>query len=232
MFIIGLDLSINYASYCISKDFKEFWFGSIINDPSLSLKKRDELITLTDFIDNFNVVFTNRACNKNANKSKNYTDTERLKLINHIEVSSKLINEINSITNYDTNVVVGLEGMSYGSKGSAAFDVPQITGVIRRDILFDILNSDVNRMFIFTPSELKNCIGCKGNAGKEFIFDAFVSNPMIDDIKDDTFYEYIIKNKDDKFIKNITPKGIKIESPFNDIIDSYLSILKIYSIIK
>jgi len=232
MFIIGLDLSINYASYCISKDFEEFWFGSIINDPSLSLKKREELVNLTDFIDNFEVIFTSRACNKNANKSKNYTDAERLKLINHVEVSSKLINQINSITKYDTNVIIGLEGMSYGSKGSASFDVPQITGIIRRDILFDILNSDVNRLFIFTPSELKNIIGCKGNAGKEFIFDAFTSNPMIDNIKDDTFYEYIIKNKDEKFIKNITDGGIKIESPFNDIIDSYLSVLKIYSTIK
>ena len=232
MFIVGIDYSINYASYCIFENFNKFHFGTVINDKSISLKRKSELLYLNEYIENFNILFTNRTDEKVKTTDYDYIKSERLKLLNHIEISSKFINEINKITNYSSDIIVGMEGMSYGSKGSAAFDIPHATGILKRDIVFDLISSDLNKFFIFTPSELKNAIGAKGNCGKEIIFDTFITNPIIESMYDNEFYKYILKNKDDKIVRNIGINGTKIESPFNDMLDAYLSVLKIYNSIK
>lgn len=232
MYIIGLDFSINYASFCVSKNFQEFTFGTIINDKSLSLKRKSELISISEYIDSFNVIFTSRTEGSKKESESDYIKNERLKLLNHIEISSKLINEINKITNYSKDVIVGIEGMSYGSQGSAAFDIPHATGILKRDILFDLIGTDINKLFIFAPGELKNSIGAKGNAGKDVIYDAFMENPIIETLKDNDFYNYLQRHKDENYIRHVCKNGIKIESPFSDMIDSYLSVVKIYNILR
>ena len=195
------------------------------------MKRKSELISISEYVDNFNVIFTNRTDDKSKD-NYDYIKSERLKLLNHIEISSKLINEINKITTYSRDIIVGIEGMSYGSKGSAAFDIPHATGILKRDIVFDLINSDLNKLFIFTPGELKNTIGAKGNAGKDIIYDMFMENPIIEHVKENDFYNYLIKHKDEKFIRNIGKNGVTIESPFSDMIDAYLSVLKIYTLLK
>jgi len=228
MYYIGLDLSVNYSSYTITKDFDDFYFGSIINDTGLSSKKKDFFDDMMSTVFNFEVEYTNRS-KKDSNNS--YSENEREKLINYIEVSSKLINSIRKRIGFDSDCIVGIEGMSYGSKGMSTFDIPFLTGIIRRDILIDLLKSDVNRLFIFSPSELKNAIGCKGNAKKDKIFEAFIKQPIIPSLAEDDFYNYIKKNCEyETYIKQVNSKGeVHIGSPFNDIIDSTLPLLKIYN---
>lgn len=227
MYYIGLDLSVNYSSFTISKDFKEFTFGSIINDTGLSQKKKNYFDELSFQMDNFELRYTNRS---KRTHDKNYSETEREKLVNYIEVSNLLFNTIRDITNFSTDLIIGIEGMAYGAQGMAVFDIPFLTGIIRRDLLIELLKSDSNRLFIFSPSELKNTIGCKGNAKKGDIFNAFMENPQIESIKDDRFYNYIKQNQHDPYIKNDADgkKDAHIGSPFNDIIDSYLPVLKFY----
>ena len=232
MYIIGLDLSINYSSYTITKDFEKFWFGSIINDPSLSFKSQSNLITLTQQLSDFDLSFTKRVCSKHVKKI-DYIDSEREKLVNFIEVTSLLQKNINQIVGNITNtdIIIGIEGFSYGSKGNATFDIPSISGIIKKELLINILHSDINRLFIFSPSDLKKSFDCKGNAGKYEILSKFIDDPIIEHVKNTDFYNYV---KDNKFnIYRIDNKGkYIINSPFNDIIDGYLSVSKIYSKLK
>lgn len=229
MYYIGLDLSINYSSFTVSKDFKEFKFGSIINDTGLSMKKKNYFDELTFSLDgSFTLKYTNRS--KKSNGVKSYTDNERDKLVNYIEVSNLLCNTLNDIIEYNQDVIIGIEGMAFGAQGMAVFDIPFLTGIIRRDLLVNVLKSDVKRLFIFSPSELKNTIGCKGNAKKGDIYNMFLQNPGIESVKEDFFYQYILKNGFDPYIKQVNEKNgeVHIGSPFNDIIDSYLPVLKFY----
>ena len=182
MFIIGLDLSINNSSYTVlDLEKNEIYFGSIVNDVSISKKKIDRLNDLSYMINNFSICFT-----------------------------------------------TGLEGFSYGSQGMAVFDVPMLTGIIRKDILETIAQFDANRIFVFPPSDLKKEFGCKGNSDKGVIFTEFIKDPKTEVIKNSEFYNFLVRNKNDKLISNVnSSEHLIIESPFNDIIDSYLSVYKI-----
>jgi Holliday junction resolvasome RuvABC endonuclease subunit len=232
MYFIGIDFSINYASFCISEDFRKFWFGSVVNDPKISKKNIENLISIADTYNTFYVDFINRE----YNKKKDYNLTERLKLINYINISSKLIELIKKILGESKDVIVGIEGLSYGSKGASTFDIPMATGILRQNILTDILDNDISKFFTFSPSELKMSIGCKGNASKVDIFDSFIVNPIIENFKDNSFYNFIIENKDNPnydIVHTYKRSGdLKIESPYNDMIDAYLSIVKIYNLLK
>lgn len=191
MFIVGLDLSINYSSYSVlDLDKGCIHFGSIVNDISISKKKINYLNDLTAELNNFHIAFTNSAGSKQSVHQLDYLDSERMKLINYFEISKTLCNEINSITGKSTDVIVGLEGFSYGSQGMAVFDVPMLTGIIRYHLVEKILNFDVNRMFVFPPSDLKKVFGCKGNADKGVIFKEFLKDPKSNIVKNSDFYNF------------------------------------------
>ena len=98
------------------------------------------------------------------------------------------------------------------------------TGMLRRELL-KLINNDINRFFVFSPSELKNSINCKGNAPKLDILNQFKEDPIIEKVKESDLYQ-IVKNQD------IYDKKNNIISPISDLIDSYLGIIKIYSQLK
>jgi len=230
MFIIGLDLSINYSSYTIlDTDRNEVSFGSVINDVSISKKKMDRLSDLSSMTEGLYFDFTSSAGNKTSVHQLDYLNCERMKLLNYIEISKLLCNSINKVTKKSSDVVIGVEGFSYGSNGMAVFDVPMLTGIIREHSLGSVLGFDVNRMFVFPPSDLKKEFGCKGNADKGVIFKEFIKDPKLDVVKNSQFYDFLLRNKDDKSVSSVNASGKTIvESPFNDIIDSYLSVYKIF----
>lgn len=229
MFIIGLDLSINNSSYTVlDLEKNEIYFGSIVNDVSISKKKIDRLNDLSYMINNFSICFTSTAGSKTSVHQLDYLNCERMKLINYIEISKSLSKDITKITKKSSNVIIGLEGFSYGSQGMAVFDVPMLTGIIRKDILETIAQFDANRIFVFPPSDLKKEFGCKGNSDKGVIFTEFIKDPKTEVIKNSEFYNFLVRNKNDKLISNVnSSEHLIIESPFNDIIDSYLSVYKI-----
>jgi hypothetical protein len=79
-------------------------------------------------------------------------------------------------------------------------------------------------LFVFSPGELKNAIGAKGNAGKYDIFTQFKDSPLL--AKDSDLHRCILQNED-QILKDLT-----IKSPFSDMIDSYLAVLKIHESLK
>ena len=81
-------------------------------------------------------------------------------------------------------------------------------------------------MFVFSPGELKNAIGCKGNAPKGDIFNKFKDDPLLDAVKESDLHKAVLR--EDWMVTN---KG-DIVSPIMDMIDGYLGVTKFHQILK
>jgi Holliday junction resolvasome RuvABC endonuclease subunit len=219
MTIVSIDFSILYPGICICKDFKEFKWLSVVNTKP---KKADQenLDYLVKNYPNIKIEKTNTV----RKTHPEYHITERVKLINYQELISKIITEILREVG-DDEVIVAIEGISFGSKGNSLVDISQSTGILKHELLTRVLNGNAERLFIFSPSELKNAIGCKGNANKMDIFNQFRSDPQIEAIKKSDLFKAI---STEKWIV----QGDKILSPIIDMVDSYLGIVKIYHLSK
>jgi Holliday junction resolvasome RuvABC endonuclease subunit len=220
MTIISIDFSILYPGICICKDFKDFKWFSIVN----TKPKKVDQNNLDYLIQNYSNIKIKKTSSIRKTHSE-YHITERIKLINYQELISKIITQILDEIDED-NIIVSIEGISFGSKGNSLVDISQSTGILKHEILTKILNNNADRLFIFSPSELKNAIGCKGNASKLDIFYQFKNDPQLESLKDSDLYNAIhnenwIINDDDKII-----------SPIIDMVDATLGIIKIYQLLK
>jgi len=219
MTIVSIDFSILYPGICICKDFKEFKWLSVINTKP---KKADQ-----DNLDYLVKNYPNIKIEKTKTVRKTHPEyhiTERVKLINYQELISKIITEILHEVG-DDEVIVAIEGISFGSKGNSLVDISQSTGILKHEILTQVLKNNADRLFIFSPSELKNSIGCKGNANKMDIFNQFKTEPQIEEIKSSDLYKAV---HNEKWIV----QGEKIISPIIDMVDAVLGIVKIYQLSK
>jgi len=97
--------------------------------------------------------------------------------------------------------------------------------MLKQKIVDKILSGDADRFFVFSPSELKNAIGAKGNANKLDIFNKFIEDPILEQVKKSDLYKLITA-------ENWIIKDSKVASPIIDMIDSYLGIVKIYELLK
>ncbi len=219
MTIVSIDFSILYPGICICKDFKEFKWLSVVNT---KLRKADQenLDYLLKNYPNIKIKKTNTV----RKTHPEYHITERVKLINYQELISKIITEVLHEVG-DDEVIVAIEGISFGSKGNSLVDISQSTGILKHELLTRVLKNNADRLFIFSPSELKNAIGCKGNANKMDIFNQFKSEPQIEEIKSSDLYKAV---NAEKWIV----QGDKILSPIIDMVDSVLGIIKIYQLSK
>jgi hypothetical protein len=204
---------------CLSRDFEEFWWIGGVNTPNLTKKLR-KLYEGHDRPDQgLEFVFVDTK----EPKSQYYHITERNKLGNQVDLVNAMIDRVKKRLQ-GSPVVVGIEGFSYGSQGNSLVDLAHGTGILKQAILKELLNNKLELMFVFSPSELKNSIGEKGNCGKLEVFEAFMDDPMIEGIENHHFYQFIQVNKDELY-----KPGKEVKSPIMDMIDSYLSILKLRS---
>lgn len=219
MTIVSIDFSILYPGVCFCKDFKEFKWLSVVNT---KLKKADQtnLSYLLGKYPNIKIEKTTTI----RKTHPEYHITERVKLINYKELVNKLVDEILREVG-DDEVIIAIEGMSFGSKGNSLVDIAQSTGILRHELLTRVLKDNADRLFIFSPSELKNAIGCKGNANKMDIFNQFKTDPQIEALKDSSLYKAV-------HAENWIVNGDKVVSPLIDMIDAYLGIVKIYQLLK
>lgn len=219
MTIVSIDFSILYPGICIVKDFKDFKWSSIVNT-KITKKERENLDGLVKLYPNLSIKYTSSKRKTEAE----YHLTERTKLINYQELVDLIIEEILEKTN-DDNIICAIEGISYGSKGNALVDISQSTGILKIKLIEEVLNNQHDRLFVFSPSELKNAIGAKGNAGKLDIFNKFKEDPVIEAVKESDLFKAVNAQK---WIQN----GEKIVSPIIDMVDSYLGVAKIYHLSK
>ncbi len=220
MLVIGLDFSLNYPAFCISRDWKSFeWIAAVNTSIPKNYQKQ-----LEDFQAEFPSIQIIQLPAR-PKKTEVYSTTERNKLVSYSTMIDALIEKLKPIVK-GQNVIVSIEGMAYGAQGNALVDIALATGMVRKAILDNLLGGEANRLFIFSPSELKNAIGAKGNANKFEVFAQFKSDPKIDSVKQSSLYQLINKYED------LIVKGTEIRSPFPDMVDAYLAALKIHESLK
>ena len=93
--------------------------------------------------------------------------------------------------------IIGLEGYSYGSKGSLPFSIAENTAILK----YKLKQMVPLKLKIFSPGAIKKYATTKGNAKKMQMFESFIADSGIDLIK------YI----------NSKPES----NPISDIVDSY-----------
>ena len=222
MFVIGIDFSIQFPAVCISKDFKSFNWVTCVNS-NLTKAHRKLLEDVQIEYPTLEVIFLPP---KNL-KHDTYSAPERAKLENYSRLVDTLMDRVNQIVLPGLNgqpLIVSIEGIAYGAQGNALLDICQATGMLKKKILDTTLNGHHESVFIFSPGELKNAIGAKGNAGKYDVYQQFKSNPMI---ADGSSLHQVINKYEDSILKDQT-----VKSPFMDMIDSYLAVLKIHKSLK
>jgi hypothetical protein len=220
LLVIGLDFSLNYPAFCISKDWQKFiWLAAVNTNIPKNYQKQ-----LEDFQTEFPGIeilqFTAR-----PKKTDSYSTNERNKLHNYSVMIDALVDRLAPLS-ADQHIIVSIEGVAYGAQGNALIDICIATGMVRKAILDRVLNGDADRLYIFSPGELKNAIGAKGNANKFEIFEHFKRDPKIEAVKQSSLYQLI--NRYEDYIL----KGTEVKSPFSDMVDSYLAVLKIHESLK
>lgn len=219
MTIVSIDFSILYPGACISRDFKDFKWIALVNT---NVRKKD-----SDNFDYINSTYPNLKILKTTTRRKKeeeYHLTERTKLINYLEAIDLFVSQIEKEVTGE-EVLVCLEGISFGSSGNSLVDISQATGILKYQLTTRILKNQHDRFFIFSPSELKNAIGCKGNANKLDILAKFKQDPIIDSVKQSDLFKLV--NKEPWVME-----GDKILSPITDMVDSFLGVAKVHGLSK
>lgn len=219
MVVIGIDFSIQFPAVCISKNFKSFHWISCVNTNITKAHKK--------LLEDVQLEFPNlefiQLPPKNF-KYDTYSGVERAKLLNYSLLVDTLIARVSEVVKDEPHRIISIEGIAYGAQGNALIDIAMSTGMLRKKVLHDLLGGKHESVFIFSPGELKNAIGAKGNAGKFDIYQTFKSNPGI---AQDSSLHLAINKYDDLVVKDQT-----VKSPFMDMIDSYLAVLKIHESLK
>jgi Holliday junction resolvasome RuvABC endonuclease subunit len=218
--IVSFDFSILYPGVCICRDFKSFkWIAGV----NTKVRKIDD--------DHFSYINSSYPALKIVKtQSRRYKDeqyhvTERVKLVNYLEIIDLIVSEVKKEVANDQNIICCLEGISFGSSGNSLVDISQATGILKHQIVSQLLDNQIDRLFIFSPSELKNAIGCKGNANKHDILAKFKSDPILDSIKESDLYRLLHKEP-------WVITGDKVLSPIMDMVDSYLGVVKVHGLSK
>lgn len=219
MVVIGIDFSIQFPAVCISKDFKSFHWISCVNTNIPKAHKK----LLEDVQLEFPSLEFIQLPPKNF-KFDTYSGVERAKLLNYSLLVDTLINRVNEVVKDEPHRIISIEGIAYGAQGNALLDIAMSTGMLRKKVLHDLLKNKADSVFIFSPGELKNAIGTKGNAGK---FDIYQKFKETDGIGANSSLQAAINKYDELIVKDQT-----VKSPFMDMIDAYLAVLKIHESLK
>ena len=218
MTIISIDFSILYPGVCICRDFTDFKWIAVVNS---KVRKKDE--DRFDWINHNYPAIKILRTNSKRKKDEQYHVTERIKLTNYLELMEVLISAIYEEVKEDQEILICLEGISFGSSGNSLVDISQATGMLKQQLANRLLNNNLDKFFIFSPSELKNALGCKGNANKHDILAKFKSDPIIEPVKNSDLFKLIAQ-------EDWVVEGDKILSPIIDMVDSFLGVAKIYSL--
>jgi len=166
---IGIDPSINSTGVTIQKYnndnklIKQYFY---IIKPN-KLTKQEEKIN----IKNFSYIIYQKY-DTSIYKDIDFHLFEYYKTLNLINISNTILSIIKKYINKNDNIIVVMEGISYGSsnKTKSIYDLSGLNYLIRYNI---IKNEHIN-LLICPPSEIKKFASGKGNANKELLIDAFL----------------------------------------------------------
>ena len=203
MIKIGIDFSLTSPAICVYKN-EVYSFISFFNDGGKDWKKsksktyryHNELCEIIDVI----------PYTRNIDDS-NYRNEQKTKMVDALMIVNLIIEKLKTII--DDDVIIGLEGFSYGSISSSTLDLAMYNSFLRMKLI-ENFGSDV--LNIISPTEGKKKLFGKGNANKEEMIQAFIDNRLKDDvIMESAFWKYCKENGVD----------FKQPKPIDDLVDAY-----------
>ena len=203
MIKIGIDFSLTSPAICVYKN-GEYSFISFFNDGGKDWKKsksktyryHNELNNIIDVIP-----YTRQI------DDSNYRNEQKTKMADALMIVSLIIEKLKTIIEGD--VIIGLEGFSYGSISSSTLDLAMYNSFLRMKLI-ENFGSDV--LNIISPTEGKKKLFGKGNANKEDMIQAFMDNRLEDnDLLNNAFWRYCKENGVD----------FKQPKPIDDLVDAY-----------
>jgi hypothetical protein len=207
MIKIGIDFSLTSPAICVYKN-NNYYFISFFNDSGKDWKKsksksyryHNELCGIIDIIP-----YTRKI------DDSNYRNEQKTKMADALMIINLIIDKIKTFI--DEDVIIGLEGFSYGSISSSTLDLAMYNSFLRMKLIENFGSEYLN---IISPTEGKKILFGKGNAKKEDMIQAFIDNRLGDDILiENDFWKYCNKNGVD----------FKQPKPIDDLVDAY-AILK------
>ena len=204
MIKIGIDFSLISPAICIYKD-GEYSFISFFDDYGKNWKesKSKEF----NYHRQLSEIMELNPYTREIDK-KNYREEQRTKMRAAKMIAHKISNRLLEIVG-DEEVVIGLEGFSYGSISSSTLDLALFNSFLRIKLLEDF---GEDCLVIISPTEGKKKLSGKGNAKKDDMIQAFIENRTDDpDIERCPLWKFCKENELD--YKNI--------KPIDDLVDSY-----------
>ena len=209
MTYIGIDFSLNSPGICIQDNQDKYHFLSFFNygkriwdEEGIRIPKAFWVHKELSDDDALSCFAYNREV---QSKEFLYREREKLNDANNI---AELISDVLVTVAGTSNVKVGLEGFSYGSKGNSFIDIIQYNTFLRKALLDNYGNENIS---VFQPSHVKKLAG-KGNGNKHYMIKAFQ-----DDVLDD---KNLRRTKLWKYVQG-KDYSVKIPKPLDDLVDSY-----------
>ena len=203
MIKIGIDFSLTSPAICVYKD-GEYKFISFFNDggkdwrhsKSKNYKYHNELSGIIDVI----------PYTRNVDDS-NYRNEQKTKMEDALMIANLIIEKLKAII--DDEVIIGLEGFSYGSISSSTLDLAMYNSFLRMKLIENFGSDCLN---IISPTEGKKTLFGKGNAKKEDMIQAFIDNRLDDGmLMVNAFWQYC----------KINGVDFKQPKPIDDLVDAY-----------
>ena len=203
MIKIGIDFSLTSPAICVYKN-DEYIFISFFNDDgkdwkkskSKSYKYHKDLCEIIDVIP-----YTRQIDNSN------YRNEQKTKMSDALLIVNLIIDKLKTII--DDDVIIGLEGFSYGSVSSSTLDLAMYNSFLRMKLIENFGSDCLN---IISPTEGKKMLFGKGNAKKEDMIQSFIDNRLNDGLlTNNIFWKYCKKNGVD----------FKQPKPIDDLVDAY-----------
>lgn len=203
MIKVGIDFSLTSPSICVYKN-GEYQFISFFNDGGKDWKKsksksyryHNELCDIIEIIP-----YTRKI------DDSNYRNEQKTKMADALMIVNLIIEKLKVIV--DDEVIIGLEGFSYGSISSSTLDLAMYNSFLRMKLIENFGADSVN---IISPTEGKKMLFGKGNAKKDDMIQAFIDNRLKDDILlKNVFWQYCKENDID----------FKQPKPIDDLVDAY-----------
>ena len=203
MIKIGIDFSLTSPAICVYKN-GEYSFISFFNDGGKNWKKsksksyryHNELSEIIEVIP-----YTRKI------DDDSYRNEQKTKMSDALMISNLIIEKLKTII--DDEVIIGLEGFSYGSISSSTLDLAMYNSFLRMKL---IENFGSDRLNIISPTEGKKMLFGKGNAKKDDMIQAFIDNRLEDDVLvENAFWRYCKTNGVD----------FKQPKPIDDLVDAY-----------
>jgi hypothetical protein len=203
MIKIGIDFSLTSPAICVYKN-GEYSFISFFNDggkdwknsKSKTYRYHNELCEIIEVIP-----YTRKIDNSN------YRNEQKTKMIDALMIINIIIEKLKTII--DDEVIIGLEGFSYGSISSSTLDLAMYNSFLRMKLIENFGSDCLN---IVSPTEGKKILFGKGNAKKDDMIQSFIDNRLKDDVLiNNIFWKYCNKNGVD----------FKQPKPIDDLVDAY-----------